>query len=59
MALPPDSLMEFATAPAFAASISETTTRAPSLAKRRAVSAPMPWPEPVIIAVWPTSMPLG
>ena len=41
------------------ASMSATTTFAPSLAKRRAHSAPMPWPDPVMIATWPASMPFG
>jgi hypothetical protein len=41
------------------ASISDTTTLAPSFAKRRAVSAPIPCPEPVMIATCPARRPLG
>lgn len=40
-------------------SISETITYAPSFANRRAHSAPMPWPDPVMIATWPGNIPLG
>lgn len=41
------------------ASMSATTTFAPSLAKRMAASAPMPWPAPVMMAVWLARRPLG
>lgn len=40
-------------------SMSATTTFAPSFAKRRAASAPMPWPAPVMMATWPASRPRG
>lgn len=40
-------------------SISDTTTLAPSFANSLAASAPMPCPEPVMMAVWPANMPLG
>jgi hypothetical protein len=41
------------------ASTSATTTLAPSFANSLAASAPMPCPEPVMIAVWPDNIPLG
>jgi hypothetical protein len=41
------------------ASTSATTTFAPSFANSFAASAPIPWPEPVMIAVWPANIPLG
>ena len=41
------------------ASISATITLAPSFANNLAASAPIPWPEPVMMATWPASMPLG
>lgn len=41
------------------ASISATMTFAPSLAKSRAASAPMPWPEPVMMATLPARRPAG
>ena len=45
-------LMLSATDWALPASTSQIRTRAPSLAKSLAHSAPIPWPEPVTIAVW-------
>lgn len=41
------------------ASMSATMTFAPSLAKSRAASAPMPCPEPVIMATLPARRPAG
>jgi hypothetical protein len=41
------------------ASTSAITTFAPSFANSFAASAPIPWPEPVMIAVWPANIPLG
>lgn len=40
-------------------SMSCTTTFAPSNANNLAASAPMPCPEPVMMATWPESMPFG
>lgn len=40
-------------------SISAIITFAPSLANNRAVSAPMPWPAPVMMATWLASRPWG
>ena len=44
---------------AFEASMSAMMTLEPSLANRRAVSAPMPCPPPVMIVTWPARRPLG
>jgi hypothetical protein len=41
------------------ASTSAITTLAPSFENNLAASAPMPCPEPVMIAVWPDNIPLG
>src|SRR5579863_10228973 len=51
--------MALTTARAGASSISETTTRAPSLANRIAVAFPIPVAEPVTMADLPFRHPLG
>ena len=53
-ASPPSATMAAATASAPPRSMSTTTTRAPSVAKRRAVAAPMPPPAPVTSATSPS-----
>src|SRR5580658_8110515 len=49
----------FATRLPPAVSMSATTTRAPSAAKRVAIPSPMPLAAPVMTAVWPSSRPIA
>src|SRR5579859_2122906 len=56
--LPPALRMDVVTSSAGAGSRSLTTTAAPSEANKLAAAAPMPRPDPVIIATLPSSMPM-
>src|SRR6266566_6516210 len=58
MALPPAFRMAAIVSSAGAGSISLTTTEAPSAASFFAEAAPMPRPEPVTIATFPSIMPI-